>query len=46
VIARVHGASEDTVFEAERRLRAAYTIGEAAPANPLLAARIDPPKDP
>jgi thymidine phosphorylase len=46
VIARVHGASEDTVFEAERRLRAAYTIGEAAPANPLLAARIAPRRTP
>ena len=43
-IARVHARDESTADEAERRLRAAYTLGEGAPSNPLIADVIPPPQ--
>ena len=45
VIARLHAADEDSAFEAETRLRAAYRLGDAAPDHPLIAARIEPPEE-
>ena len=41
----VHARVESAANEAERRLLAAYTIGEKAQSHPLIADRIDPPKD-
>jgi thymidine phosphorylase len=42
-LARLHARDEARAAEAERRLRAAYRIGGAAPAHPLIAGRVDPP---
>jgi len=39
-LARVHFRSEEGFREAERRLLAAYAIGESAPDHPLVAARL------
>ncbi|ODT76042.1 MAG: thymidine phosphorylase [Pelagibacterium sp. SCN 64-44] len=39
-IARIHAADEASAEDAEKRLRAAYTLGEGAPAFPLVADRI------
>ncbi|MDP1729962.1 MAG: thymidine phosphorylase [Devosia sp.] len=41
----VHARDENTANEAERRLLAAYAIGEKAPSHPLIAGRTDPPKE-
>jgi len=41
----VHARDETAANEAERRLLAAYTIGEKAQNYPLIADHIDPPKD-
>ena len=41
-LARVHFRSEEGFREAERRLLAAYVIGESAPDHPLVAARLGP----
>jgi len=42
LLARVHFRSEEGFREAERRLLAAYVIGESAPDHPLVAARLGP----
>ncbi|HEV7277233.1 MAG TPA: thymidine phosphorylase [Devosiaceae bacterium] len=44
--ATVHADDETAAAEAERRLRAAYAVGESSPRHPLVVARIDPPKEP
>ena len=41
-IARIHAADEASAADAEKRLRAAYTLGGAVPNNPLIAQRIAP----
>jgi thymidine phosphorylase len=38
----VHARNDDAAKAAEARILAAYTIGDAAPAHELIAARIDP----
>jgi thymidine phosphorylase len=43
-LAIVHARDENTAVEAERRLLAAYTIGESVTSYPLIADRIDPPE--
>ena len=43
--ATVHADGENAAEEAERRLRAAFTIGAAAPEHPLIAAHVPPPPD-
>ncbi|HET8727898.1 MAG TPA: thymidine phosphorylase [Alphaproteobacteria bacterium] len=43
-LARVHAGDDDAAAEAERRLLAAYRIGERAPSHPLIADRLDPPE--
>ena len=42
-LARVHARDEATLRDATARLLAAYSLGTAAPDNPLIAERIDPP---
>jgi thymidine phosphorylase len=39
----VHARDENTAAEAERRFRAAFTIGDKAPSHPLIADRIGAP---
>jgi thymidine phosphorylase len=39
-IARIHAADEVSAADAERRLVAAYRLGDAAPSHPLIAGRI------
>jgi thymidine phosphorylase len=41
-IARIHAADEQSAAQAERRLRAAYHLGNANAAHPLIAERINP----
>lgn len=41
-IARLHARNEAGAHEAERRLRAAYRLGDAAPAHPLIVEAIAP----
>ncbi len=41
-IARIHAADESSAADAEKRLRAAYGFGDAAPNAPLIAQRIAP----
>ncbi|PXA99858.1 thymidine phosphorylase [Nostoc sp. 3335mG] len=41
-VARIHAIDEASAADAEARLRAAYRLGESAPAHPLIAARIVP----
>jgi thymidine phosphorylase len=41
-IARIHAADEASAADAEARLKAAYALGDSAPANPLIADRITP----
>ena len=41
-IARLHAADEASAADAEARLRAAYRLGDIAPAHELIAARITP----
>lgn len=41
-IARIHAADEASAADAEARLKAAYRLGDSAPANPLIADRITP----
>jgi thymidine phosphorylase len=43
-LATIHARDEDSIEEATRRLLAAYTIGDAPAAHPLIADRIDPPE--
>jgi thymidine phosphorylase len=43
-LARVHARDENAATEAERRVLAAYGIGESAASHPLVADRIDPPE--
>ncbi|MBN9304520.1 MAG: thymidine phosphorylase [Devosia sp. 67-54] len=43
-LARLHARDAATAAEASRRLIAAYVLGDAAPAHPLVAERIDPPE--
>jgi thymidine phosphorylase len=43
-LARIHARDEDAAAEAERRLRAAYRIGDGAPSHPLIPDRLDPPE--
>jgi thymidine phosphorylase len=43
-LARLHARDAASAAEAERRLRAAYRLGEGAPKHPLVAERIDPPE--
>jgi thymidine phosphorylase len=43
-LAIVHARDENAAVEAERRLLAAYTIGEGATSHPLIADRIAPPE--
>jgi thymidine phosphorylase len=40
-LARLHARDEASAADAEQRLIAAYTLGEAAPKHPLIAERID-----
>jgi len=40
-LARIHARDEASMRDAEQRLVAAYRIGTAAPANPLIVERID-----
>lgn len=42
-IARIHARDDATAAEAERRLRAAYRLGDTAPFHPLIADTIAPP---
>lgn len=41
-IARIHARDEASAADAEARLKAAYRLGEAGPAFPLIADTIDP----
>ncbi|QQR38583.1 thymidine phosphorylase [Devosia rhizoryzae] len=41
-IARIHAADEASAADATARLRAAYTLGDAASSNPLIADRVGP----
>jgi thymidine phosphorylase len=43
-LAIVHARDETTASDAERRLLAAYTVGESAASHPLIADRIHPPE--
>jgi thymidine phosphorylase len=43
-LAIVHARDEATAADAERRLLAAYTIGDKAASHPLIADRIPPPE--
>ena len=45
-IARLHAADAAAAAEAETRLRAAYRLGDASPAQPLLVGRLAAPSDP
>jgi len=45
-LARLHARDEASATEAERRLRTAYSLGERAPAHPLVAERIAAPEAP
>jgi thymidine phosphorylase len=45
-LAIVHARDDGAAIEAERRLIAAYTIGDSAASHPLIADRIDPPESP
>ncbi len=40
-LARLHARDEASAADAERRLIAAYTLGESAPKHPLIVERID-----
>jgi thymidine phosphorylase len=42
-IARLHARDVATAEDAERRLRAAYRLGQNASHGPLIAGRVDPP---
>jgi thymidine phosphorylase len=42
-IARIHARDEASAADAERRLKAAYRLGDHAPNNPLIADRIASP---
>ena len=42
-IARMHCRDESAAREAEKRLVAAYTVGQTAPAHPLVPDRLQPP---
>jgi thymidine phosphorylase len=41
-LARLHARDEASATDAERRLIAAYTLGETVPKHPLIPERIDP----
>ncbi len=43
-LARIHARDEATATDAARRLLAAYTLGDAPVAHPLIADRISPPE--
>ncbi len=42
VIARLHARTADSAADAERRLLAAYHVGERAPSHPLIAEAVPP----
>lgn len=42
-LARIHARDEAAAGDAAERLVSAYRLGTAAPANPLIAERLDPP---